>query len=81
MGPSTPSWGIMAKKKAIISSNPLSQYMYVTSLTCDFGTFDEEILVSLTRLTLSALDNASKFSFAVAYLECLYGGRRNIVIS
>ena len=43
--------------------------MYVTSLTFDFGDFDDYMVVSLTILTLSDLENASKFSFAVTYLE------------
>ena len=68
----------MAKTTAIIRSKPLSLLISVTSFTCDFGFFDEEIVVSLTRLTLSALENASKFYFSVAYLGCMYGGRRNL---
>ena len=52
--------------------------MYVTILTYDFDVFDEDMEVSLTICTLSALGNASKFSFAVAYLECVSGGRRNL---
>ena len=55
--------------------------MFVTSLTCDFGAFDDEIVVSLTTLTLSALENASKFSFAVTYFKRVSGGRINLVIS
>ena len=75
MGPSTPSWGITKNKTEIIMSNPLSLFMYVTSLTCDFGASDEEMVVYLTRLTLSALENASNFYFAVAYLGCVSSGR------
>ena len=52
--------------------------MYVMILTCDFGDFDEEMVVSLTRWTLSALENASNFSFSVANLGCVSGGRRNL---
>ena len=48
MGPSPPSWILTAKTAAIRRSNPLSLFMYVTSLTCDFGAFDEEMVVSLT---------------------------------
>ena len=44
-------------------------------LTCEFGGFDEDMVVSLTRLTLSAIENASKFSFSVEYLEYLSVGR------
>ena len=55
--------------------------MFVTSLTCDFGAFDDEILVSLTILTISALENASKFSFAVTYFKRVSGGRINLVMS
>ena len=53
--------------------------MYVTSLTCDFVTFDDEMVVYLTRLTLSAVENSSRFFFAVAYLKYVSGGRRNLV--
>ena len=38
--------------------------MYVMSLTCDFGTIEEEIVSPLTILTLSATDNASWFYFS-----------------
>ena len=63
---------------AIIRSNTLSQCMYVTSLMRDFGAFDEEMVVYLTRLTPSSLDNASVFSFDVAYLKFVFDGRRNL---
>ena len=43
--------------------------MCVMSLTCDFGAFDDEMVLYLTRLTLSALDNSTNFSFDVTYLE------------
>ena len=78
MGPSTPSWGLMAKTTAIRRSKQLSLFMYVTILTYDFDVFDEDMEVSLTICTLSALENASKFSFAVAYLGCVSGGRINL---
>ena len=52
--------------------------MYVTSLTCGCVDFDDEMVVSLTRLTMSALDNSSKVSFAVAYLECVSVGLRKL---
>ena len=55
--------------------------MCVTNLTCHFDAFDDEMVVSLTRWTLSALENYSEFSFAVTYLECVSGGRRNLVMS
>ena len=50
------------------------------SLRCDFVDFADDMVVSLTRLTPSDLDNALKLSFAVAYLECVSGGRVNLVI-
>ena len=68
MGTSPPCWGLMANTNTIISSNPVSVFMYVTSLTCDFGDFDEKMVVSLTRLNPIDLENASIFSFDVAYL-------------
>ena len=46
---SPPIWGIMAKTTSIRRSKLLSLLMYVTSLTCDFGAFDEVIVVPLTR--------------------------------
>ena len=51
--------------------------MYVTSLACDFGDFGEEMVVSLKK-NLSAPENVSQFSFAVEYLGCVSGGRRNL---
>ena len=81
MGPSTISWGLMTNTTAITRSTSLSLFMYVMSLKCYFGAFDEEMVVSLTRLTLTALENTPKFSFAVAYLECVSGGKRNLRIS
>ena len=45
----------MAKTTEIIRSNPFSLFMYVISLTIDFGDFDEGMVSSLTELTLSAL--------------------------
>ena len=50
--------------------------MCVKGLTCDFGDFDDDMVVSLTRLTLSSVENASKLFFSVAYLECVSGGRK-----
>ena len=55
--------------------------MYVTSLKFYSSAFDDEMVVSLTRLNMSALDNALKFYFAVAYLECVSGGRKILVMS
>ena len=46
-------------------------------MAMDFGAFDEDIVVSLTKLTLSAVNNDSYFSFAVAYLGYVSGGRTN----
>ena len=77
MGPNTPIWGLTTKKTEIRRSNPLPLFMYVMSLTWDFGDFDEDIVVSLTKLTLSAVNNDSYFSFAVAYLGYVSGGRTN----
>ena len=68
MGPSPPSWGLMVNTTSIRRSKKLLLFMYVTSLTCDFGDFDEKMVVSLTRLNLIDLENASIFSFDVAYL-------------
>ena len=42
--------------------------MYVTSLKCDFGAFDEDMVVFLTRWNLRALDNVPRFSFDVTYM-------------
>ena len=55
--------------------------MYVTSLTCNYGVIDEEMVASLIKLTLSDLDNASNFPFAVVYVECVSCGRRDLVMS
>ena len=55
MGPSPPSWGIMSNTTAIIISNPYSLFVYVISLTCNFGAFYEGMVLSFTRLTLSDL--------------------------
>ena len=62
----------MAKTTTIRKSKPFLLCMYVTIMKCDIGTFDEKMVVSLTILTLSALDNASNVSVAVAYLEIVY---------
>ena len=59
LGPSYNSWGIMANTIKIWKSNQLSLFMYVMSLICDFGAFDEVIVSSLTIWSLSALENAS----------------------
>ena len=76
--PSPPSWGLMAKTTEIIRSKWLSLRMHVTSLTCYFDAFDEEMVVYLTIWTMSDIENPSKVSFAVVYLECVSGGRKNI---
>ena len=55
--------------------------MCLTSLICDFGAFGDEMVVYLTRLTLSALENASKLSFAMTYLEYVSCGRKKLVMS
>ena len=55
--------------------------MWVINLTCDFGDFDYDMMVYLTIWIMSALDNASKFSFDMIYLELVSGGRRNLVMS
>ena len=49
----------MAKTTAIRRSKAFSSFMYIASLTCDFGDFDEKMVVSLTRCTMSALENGS----------------------
>ena len=48
MGPSPPSWGLMAKTSEIKRSKPLSLFIYAMSLTCDVGDFDEEMVLYLT---------------------------------
>ena len=78
--PSTPSWGITEKTIEMRRSNKLSLFMYVMSLTCNFGDFDEYMVLSLTRWTLSAIDNASYLYFAVANLGCVSGGSINLDI-
>ena len=80
-GPNPLRWGIMLKTIAIRISNPLSWCMWVKSFTFDFGAFDDEMAVYLTRWTLSSLENSSKFSFAVMYFELLSCWRRNLVMS
>ena len=55
LGTSPTIWVLMAKTEAIIRSKPLSLFMYVISFTCEFGAFYEDMVVSLTRLTLSDL--------------------------
>ena len=49
MGLSTISWGLTEKTTVIRSSNPFSLFMHVMILTCNFGDFDDYIVVSLTR--------------------------------
>ena len=68
----------MAKTTEIKSSKPWSLFMYVITLTCDFGAFYEDMVVSLAGWNLSAPENASYFSFAVLNLGCVSGGRRNL---
>ena len=55
----------MANTTAIRRSKLFSLFMYVMSLIFYFGDFEEGIVSYLTRLNLSALDNASKFYFPV----------------
>ena len=45
-------------------------------LTYYFGAFDEEMVLSLTRWTMSALENASYFYFAMKFLGYLADGMR-----
>ena len=71
-------WGIMSKKTAIIRSKPFLLFRYVMILTHDFGDFYEGMVISLTIWTLSVLENASTFSFAVPYLESLSRGRKSL---
>ena len=78
---STLSWGFMNKITVIRSSNPFPYCMWVTSLTCDFGAFDDDMVVFLKIWTLSALENDSKLSFTVIYLEWVSGWRRSLVTS
>ena len=68
----------MTKTTEIRRSKPMSLFMYVMSLTCDFGAFDEDIVVYLTIWTLSAIESSSLFSFSMEYLGCVSGGRRNL---
>ena len=76
LGPIPPSWGLTENKTTIIRSNPLSLFMYVTSLTCDLGDFYKGMMLSLIRWYLSALENDLYFSFAAKILGCVSGGRR-----
>ena len=68
-GTSPPSW---VNTTTIRRSNPLSLFVYVLSLTCDFGDFYEEMVVSLTRWTLSDLDNTSFLFFCGAFRMCFW---------
>ena len=73
--PSLPSWGLMEKTTAIIISNVYPYWMLVTSLTCDVCGFDDYMVLSLTRWTLSALENALFFLLLwYIYNKCLMGG-------
>ena len=49
MGTIPPSWGLMSNKTATRISNKMSLLMQVKSLTCDFGTVEELIVVPLTQ--------------------------------
>ena len=48
--------------------------MYVMSLTCDFGDFEEGIVLSLTEWTLSAIDNDLYLYFSVENLVYVSNG-------
>ena len=78
MGTITPSLRLMENTTEMRRLNTFSLFMYVTSLTCDFSDFDEEMVVSLTRGNLIALENDSKLSFVVEYLGCVSSVRRNL---
>ena len=56
LGPGYQSWVIMAKTKSIRRSKQSSIFMYVMSLTCDFGILDEGVVSSLTIWTQNSLD-------------------------
>ena len=49
--------------------------MYVMILICNVGDFYEEMVLSLTRRTLSYLENASYFSFDEENMICVSGGK------
>ena len=49
MGPIPRIWVLMDKKTAKIRSNIFSWFIYVISLTCDFGAFDEDMVTYSTR--------------------------------
>ena len=70
------SWGLIANTTAIIRSNQFSLFMYIMSLTCYFGSFDEVMVSSLTMWTLSAPENDLWFYFTVENLGCVSSGRR-----
>ena len=67
----------MENTVATIRSNPLSIFMLVISLTCDFGYVDELIVASLTRLTQRDLEDYWWLSFSVANFGWVYGGIKN----
>ena len=48
--------------------------MYVMSLKCDFGDFDERLVTSLTIWTMSALENDSQCYFSVSNIGWVSGG-------
>ena len=73
---SPPGWGLISKTTPIRRSKTLSLSMYVIGLACDCCAFDEDMVLSSTRLNLSALENASYFSFTVKHLVSVSGGRR-----
>ena len=53
LGRSPQGWGIMEKTTATRRPNKLPRFMYVMSLTCDFGAVEEWIVSSLERRTWS----------------------------
>ena len=54
--------------------------MFAIIFTCDVDAFNDGMVVSLTISTLSTLENSSKVSFAVTYLECVSSGRINLLM-
>ena len=45
LGPSPPSWWLMANKISIRRSNKILLFMYVMGMKCDVGDFDEEMVL------------------------------------
>ena len=78
LGPILLSWGIIIKTTEIIRWKPLSLFMHVMSLPWNFGDIYEDMLLSLTRLTMSALEYDSWLYFAVVNLGFVSGGRRSL---